>query len=179
MKISVHEMAVGTFVPLMESFAAILDKAIPYADSTGKDLVHARLAPDMYDLAAQVQVFCHMALDGVARLTGQPPAGRGEPGGSLQELKAQIEDAVAQIKAVPAKAFEGAEERDCTFEIGGGDMVIAFDGLQMLRIWSLPHFYFHVVTAYDILRAEGLEIGKIDYLSKAGYPIRPKEPEPA
>jgi len=178
MKISMHNMAVGTFVPLMESFSAILDKAIPYADSTGKDLVNARLAPDMFTLAGQVQVFCHMALDGVARLTGQPPVERPEAETTLPGLKAQVEQAIEQVKAAPPAAFEGAEERACTIELPG-DMIIDFDGLQFLRLWSLAHFYFHIVTAYDILRAEGLEIGKIDFLSKAGYPIRPKQPEPA
>jgi hypothetical protein len=179
MKISVHNMAIGTFVPLMESFVAILDKAIPFAESTGKDLVNARLAPDMFTLAGQVQVFCHMALDGVARLTGQPPVERPEAQTTLPDLKAQIEQAVDRLKAVPPEAFEGAEERACTIEIPGGQMIIDFEGLQFLRLWSMAHFYFHIVTAYDILRAEGLEIGKIDFLSKAGYPVRPKEPAPA
>jgi hypothetical protein len=119
-----------------------------------------------------------MALDGVARLTGQPPVDRSEPEVTLAGLKAQVEQAIEQVKAAPPEAFEGAEERACTIELPGG-MIIDFDGLQFLRLWSLPHFYFHIVTAYDILRAEGLAIGKIDFLSKAGYPIRPKEPAAA
>ena len=176
MKISVHNMAVGTFVPLMESFVAILEKAMPFAESTGKDLVHAKLAPDMFDVAQQVQVFSHMALDCVARLTGEAPVERPEAETTLAGIKVHVERTVETIRAVPAEAFEGAEERDCTIEMPGGEMVIAFDGLQFLRLWSLPHFYFHIVTAYDILRAEGLQIGKIDFLSKAGYPIRSKEP---
>ena len=78
------------------------------------------------------------------------------------------------MRGTTAADFEGAEERDCSIEIPG-DMVIVMNGLQLLRAWSLPHFYFHVVTAYDILRHNGVEIGKKGYASQVGAFIRPKK----
>ena len=89
-------------------------------------------------------------------------------------LQAQIASTVAALRAVPEAAFAGAEDRDCSIEIPG-DLVIVMDGRQLLRAWSLPHFYFHVVTAYDILRHNGVEIGKKDYVSQVGSFIRPKK----
>jgi len=89
-------------------------------------------------------------------------------------LAAQIVRTLDFVRGAAAAAFEGSEERDCTIEIPG-NMVIHMNGLQFLRAWSLPHFYFHVVTAYDILRHNGVEIGKKDYLSQIGGLIRPKK----
>jgi hypothetical protein len=87
---------------------------------------------------------------------------------------AQITRTLEAVRSLPEAAFDGAEERDCSLEIPG-DMVIAMDGLRFLRAWCLPHFYFHVVTAYDILRHNGVELGKRDYLSQVGAFIRPKK----
>jgi len=174
MKLTLHRMAVDSFAPMMESFVAILDKAIAFEAAGGPDLVNARLAPDMYGLAQQVQIFCQMAAGGVDRLTGRAPAEREEPETTLEGLKAQVERTVARIRAVPAEAFAGAEDRDCTFEIMDG-MVLELDGEELLRAWLLPHFYFHLVTAYDILRSRGLEIGKIDYMSRLGLRIRQQD----
>jgi hypothetical protein len=78
------------------------------------------------------------------------------------------------VRNAQAAAFEGAEDRDCSIEIPG-DMVIEMNGLRLLRSWSLPHFYFHVVTAYDILRHHGVVIGKQDYLSQTAAFIHPKK----
>jgi hypothetical protein len=173
MQISARSMTVGTFVPLMESFAAILDKAMAWQEANEADLVQARLAPDMYPLAQQVQIFCHMAEDSVLRLTGSAPIGRAPMETTLEGLKEQIEGTLARIRDVPESAFEEATERHCTIALPG-DMEFDFEAAEFLRLWALPHFYFHVVTAYDILRAQGLEIGKPDFVSKAGYKFRPK-----
>jgi hypothetical protein len=93
---------------------------------------------------------------------------------SFAGFTAQIARTVEYVRSASPAAFEGAEERDCSIEIPG-DMVILMNGLQLLRAWSLPHFYFHVVTAYDILRHHGVQIGKQDYLSKVGAFIRRKQ----
>jgi uncharacterized protein len=174
MKISVHMMAVDTFVPMLESLAAILDKSRAYADSADLDLVNARLAPDMFTLAQQVQQACHYATNGTARLAGQPVRAMEAAEQTLPGLKSQITRTLDYVRGVPAAAFEGAEERDCSIEIPNGK-VIEMNGLRFLRAWSLPHFYFHVVTAYDILRHSGVEIGKMDYLSQVGGFIRAKK----
>jgi hypothetical protein len=94
---------------------------------------------------------------------------------TIADLKARIAKAVAYLKSLPASAFNGAEERDCTIPIpNDAKLVIAMNGLQFLRAWALPHFYFHVVTAYDILRHEGVVIGKRDYLFQVGQFVRPR-----
>jgi uncharacterized protein len=85
----------------------------------------------------------------------------------------QIHRAVDAVRNARAAAFEGAEDRDCSIEVPG-DLIIEMDGLRLLRSWSLPHFYFHVVTAYDILRHNGVAIGKQDYLGQVASFIRPK-----
>jgi hypothetical protein len=173
MKISMHNMAVETFAPMLESLAAVLDKGVAHAASAERDLVSARLAPDMFTLAQQVQQACYYATNGAARLAGQPVREMEGAGTTFADLKSQITRTVEYIRGVPAAAFDGAEARDCSIEIPNG-MVIEMDGLRFLRAWSLPHFYFHVVTAYDILRHSGVEIGKMDYLSQVGGFIRPK-----
>ena len=91
---------------------------------------------------------------------------------TIDDLKARIARTVDYLKSTDAVAFEGAEDRDCGIPIPN-DMVIAMNGLQFLRAWALPHFYFHVVTAYDILRHSGVVVGKQDYLSQVGAFVRP------
>jgi uncharacterized protein len=93
---------------------------------------------------------------------------------TLHGLKAQIARTLDLVRSVLPPAFQGAEERDCSIEIPSG-MVIEMDALSFLRAWTLPHFYFHVVTAYNILRHSGIVIGKHDYLSQAGGFIRAKK----
>jgi hypothetical protein len=171
---ALHTFAVDTYAPMLESLAAILDKGAAFAASARIDLVNARLAPDMFTLAQQVQQACHYAKDGVARLAGRPAPAMEEACSSIPGLKAQIARALDAVRAVPVAAFDGAAGRDCGISIPG-DLRIEMDGLRFLRSWSLPHFYFHVVTAYDILRHCGVEIGKRDYLSQVGAFIRPQK----
>ena len=162
-----------TLVANGESLAAILDKSAAYAEQHGLDLVDARLAPDMYTLARQVQLACHHATDGVARLTGGQPSNGSQKAATLPALKQLIADTITAVSQVPATAFEAAESRDCSIQIPNGGGVLAMNGLQFLRAWALPHFYFHVVTAYDILRHEGVTLGKRDYLGSVGRYLRP------
>jgi uncharacterized protein len=173
MKISMFTMAVDTFVPMLESLDANLDKAASHAKSTKQDLVNARLAPDMFSLCQQVQQACYYAKDGIARLAGRPPVDMENAEKSFPAFKTQIHKALRYVRDVSEKSFEGADERDCSIETPDG-RVIEMDGLRFLRAWALPHFYFHVVTAYDILRHCGVAIGKQDYLSQVGAFIRVK-----
>lgn len=172
MKISVHAMAIGSFMPMLESLSAILDKAKAHAAMTGGDLPSARLAPDMYTLAQQVRLACDHARNSTARLLGCEPAHAADGGVTLDDLKARTAATVAHLKTVAPDAFAGAEERDCSVPLPDGK-VIEMDGLRFLVAWVLPHFYFHIVTAYDILRHSGVPLGKQDYLSQIGAFIRP------
>jgi hypothetical protein len=173
-KISVYGMAVKTFVPMLRSLSNILDKGAEHAGAKKLEataLVNARLAPDMYTLAQQVQFACDQARDAAARLTGHEPARVEHNEQSLEELKALIAKTIDYLEKARADEFEGAEDRKITIPIPD-NMEFETNGVQFLRDWAIPHFYFHVVTAYDILRHSGVEIGKRDYLSHVGSYIR-------
>jgi hypothetical protein len=175
MKISIYEVATQTFVPMLRSLSHVLDKGAEHARANKSDpgaLVNARLAPDMYTLAKQVQLACHQARDATARLSGQQAAQLENSQKTLEELKAHIAGTIDYVEKVPADAFEGAEGRKITILIPENNMEFEMNGLQFLRDWALPHFYFHVVTAYDILRNNGVEVGKRDYMNQVGSYIR-------
>lgn len=172
MKISMHTMAVDSFTPMLESLSAWIDKGAAHAAEQQLDLASARLAPDMFTLAQQVQLSCYHAADAVARLTGKPPTAPPPAPTTLAGMKQLIADTLEALSRTSPSDFDGAEERDCSMQTPRGSVLI-LDGLQFLRAWSLPHFYFHVVTAYDILRHNGVAIGKQDYLSQVGRFMRP------
>lgn len=176
MKPILYALSVETFLNVLGSLTAILDKAAQHAEAKKFDpavLVNARLAPDMFGLAQQVQIACDHAKGAAARLSGQVPPSFEDNEKTLDELKARIAKTVDYIKSVPASAFEGAEGRRIEMDMRNG-MSLSADGLQFLRDWSLPNFYFHVVTAYDILRHNGVEVGKRDYMGFAMGIIRQK-----
>ena len=169
--ISIYAFATKTFVPMLQSLSNILDKGAEHARAKKSDptaLVNARLAPDMYTLAQQVQIACDQARDATARLIGKDAPQFENNEKTLDELKARIAKTIDYVQSVRAAAFEGAEDRKIIIPIPENDMEFEMNGLQFLRDWALPHFYFHVVTAYDILRHNGVDIGKRDYLSHVG-----------
>jgi hypothetical protein len=167
-----YAMAIGTFAPMLQSLSKLLDKGAEHARDPNA-LTGARLAPDMYTLAQQVQLACHHAEDGAGRLMGQAPRPLETSEQSMAALQAAIAKTIDDLKAAPQAAFEDAADRTITIPISD-DTAFEMNGLQFLRDWALPHFYFHVVTAYDILRHQGAEIGKRDYLSHVGGYIRPR-----
>src|SRR5215472_4701532 len=117
MKISMHTMAIDSFVPMLKSLSAILDKATEYAKTTRRDLVNARLAPDMFTLAQQVQLACDHARDGVARLTGRKPSPVKNHAKSLEDLRDRIADTVDHLELLEVGAFDGAEDRECSIPL--------------------------------------------------------------
>jgi uncharacterized protein len=178
MKISMQNMAIDSFAPVLQSLSRILDKAAAHETAAKIDLANARLAPDMYTLAQQVRIACVQARDCVARLTGKKPpapspAEHDEQ--TISDLKTRIANTIITLASAEAADFEGSEDRDCNIEIPNGGGVIVMNGLQYLRSWALPHFYFHVVTAYDILRHHGVVLGKKDYMGHVGAFIRRSE----
>ncbi len=171
-----HAMSVGTFVPALGSLSGVLAKGLAYARETGGDpdaLAVARLAPDMFTLAQQIDVACSQVRLGVATLAGLAPPGfqAGEP--SFAGFERTIAEAIAYSEAAPEAAFAGVADRPLKIPLSDAGIVLEMTGLGFLRDWVLPHFYFHVVTAYDILRANGAPLGKLDYLAHVGYAIRP------
>jgi uncharacterized protein len=165
MKISVHAMSVDVFATTLGNLAVILEKGQAHALARKFDpavLVNARLVPDMFPLSRQVQIASDAAKGAAARLAGLEPPRFEDTETTFEELKARVAKTVDYIKGVPASAFEGAEERDIT--IKAGPNTIEFKGLDFLQRWAIPNLFFHVSMAYAILRHNGVEIGKRDFL---------------
>ena len=165
---AIYTATTESFIGALNSLSAILAQAAARADAAG--LPGARLAPDMFPLSAQVQLTCFHATSGTARLMGQEVAGRPP----LQEadfsaMQAIVAETVAKLGKLSTVDFAGAEERRIVMPLQP-PMVLDIDGVNFVHRWLLPNFYFHYVTAYDILRHNGLAIGKKDYLAHlAGF----------
>ena len=168
MKISMYTMSVESFVPTLHAVAKMLDKAAEHAAAKKFDptvLANARLAPDMFPLIKQVQIACDFAKNSTGRLMGQEPPRFEDNEQTIEQLKARVAKTLDYLQSAQASAFEGAEERAITIPIPTGGS-LKFNGLQYLRDWALNNFYFHAVTAYDILRHNGVELGKRDFLTE-------------
>jgi uncharacterized protein len=166
MKTSMQAIALETFVPALRTLSVLLDKGAEYAQAKGIDLaalLNEKLAPDMFSLTLQVQLACHHAKDGTSRVTGQEPPKIETKELTFAELKALVDRTVETLTGLSAKAFDGAEDRRIELPLQG-QRLFESDGFQFLCHWSIPHFYFHVVTAYDILRNNGVPLGKRDYM---------------
>ena len=168
MTLSLHDASVPIFRQMLAALSHILDKAAAQASESGINpatLIEARLAPDMFPLARQVQIATDHAKGATARLAGQDLPSYADDETTFAELKARIEKTLAFIESVPAAAMQGADTRDIVLKIGGREL--RFDGRSYLLHFALPNFFFHVTTAYAILRANGIEIGKRDFLGRA------------
>jgi hypothetical protein len=166
MTITIHELAIDTFVNMLGTLNHLFDKAAEHAASRKYnvgDLATARLAPDMFPFSTQVYLACHHAKDGPERLMGHEPLPIERFQENFEQLGARVSATLDYLRGIPASAFEGAAQRRITITINP-ERVFEMTGFQFLRDWTLPHFYFHVVTAYDILRAGGIELGKRDYV---------------
>jgi hypothetical protein len=168
--VTLYDMSAESFVPMLRALSDVLDKGAEHARQAKidpKTLVTAQLAPDMYPLSRQVQIACEHAAGTIARLTGREAPQFENTEQTMDALKKRIDKTILFVEAAKEKAFAGAETRSIDIP-GPPGMKFAFTGHEFLRDWALPHFYFHVVTAYDILRHEGVQIGKPDYLSNVG-----------
>jgi uncharacterized protein len=168
MKISMYTMSVEAFVPTLRALTKILDKAAEHATAKKFDsavLVTARLAPDMFPLVKQVQIACDFAKNSTGRLIGKEAPRIEDKEQTLDELKARVARTIDYLQSVRAGDFEGSESREITISIPTGGS-FKMNGLALLKDWALPNFYFHAVTAYDILRHNGVEVGKRDFLTE-------------
>jgi hypothetical protein len=168
MKISMHAMSVGTFVPMLANLSAILDKAVASATSRKFDaavLATSRLAPDMFPLTRQVLLVCDFAKNSAARLAGLEAPKFEDTETTFPELQARIARTLDYLQTIPASAIDGQEDRDIVIPVR--DRKLEMKGLPFLQRWVLPNFYFHLVTAYGILRHNGVDVGKMDYLGRS------------
>lgn len=163
--LTVYEASVPRFANILRNLAAILDKAQAHVEAKKIDplaLTQARLFPDMFTLARQVQTACDSAKGAVARLAGVEIPKHEDVEQTFPELKARIAKTLDFIESVPKAKLDGAEGREVTLKFRGQDT--KFGALQFLFGFAYPNFYFHVATAYGILRHNGVEVGKRDYI---------------
>jgi hypothetical protein len=168
MPVTLYDASVPVYTQMLGALDRILEKAQAYAQARGFDdrvLVQSRLFPDMLPLASQVRIACDAARGGTARLAGVEVPKYDDTEQTIAELRDRIARTLAFIGGVPRESIEGQEERDIAIPLR--DRRIEMKGQAFLLHWSLPNFFFHVTTAYDILRHNGLEIGKSDYLGRA------------
>jgi len=167
MKISMYQASVPVFIRVLTNLATILDKAEAHAETHKIHpavLVQARLFPNMYPLSRQVQIASDMVKGGASRLAGLAPPQYEDNEASFAELKGRIDKTITYLKTFTPEQIDGSEERKVTLSVGGQEMT--FEGMPYLLHFVLPNLYFHVTTAYAILRHWGVELGKSDFRGK-------------
>lgn len=165
MTLSMYRASVPRFVNILNNLSNILDKALAYTEAkkiAPSVLPNFRLAPDMLSMSSQVQIACDGAKALVARLSGVTSPVFEDNETTLGELKERIAKTISFIQSVPADAIDGTEDKDIV--IRRGETETHYKGMQFLLGYAVPNFYFHVTMAYAILRHNGVEIGKRDYL---------------
>lgn len=167
MSLSIHEACVPVFVRMLRNLAGILEKGAAHAAAAKADpaaLLSGRLHPDMYPLAKQVRIAVDAAVDGAARLARVDPPALDDGGETFAALAARIGSALAFLEALEPARFEGAEDRTVGWTARGA--TISVRGADYLLKHAMPKFYFHLTTAYAILRHEGVALKKGDYMGK-------------
>ena len=165
MPLSMYDASVPFFIRTLNNLSKILDKAIDYADAKKIDqavMVGLRLAPDMFPLSRQVQIACDMVKGGAARLAGVEVPSYADTETTLPDLKARIAKTIAFMESLKPAQIEGSETRTVTLKVGGKDL--NFKGSDYLFGFVYPNLHFHATTAYDLLRHNGVELVKMDYL---------------
>ena len=165
MTLSMYQASIPVFIRGLSNLSAILDQAAAYAESKKIEpnvLLTARLAPDMFALTRQVQIASDSAKGCAARLAGIEVPSFADTETTFAELQARIAKTVAFLQSVDASQINGSEERTVTIKLRDQD--VSWPGQTYLLAFVLPNFYFHLTTAYNILRHNGLAIGKTDYL---------------
>ena len=160
-----YQASAPRFANTLGNLAAILDKAQAHCDARKIDplaLTGFRLYPDMFPFSRQVQIACDTAKGAVARLAGVEIPKHEDSERTFAELKARIAKTRDFVGSIGAERIDGAEAREIVLQMRSGER--RFTGLQYLLGHALPNFYFHVATAYNILRHNGVEIGKPDYI---------------
>ena len=181
---SLTNLLVPTYRQMLQRLSSWLDKAEAQAPEGGADaLLSASLAPDMFPLSTQIRFACVQVQEGVFRLKGEEfPAsihalleeGRDarERPGTIADAKARIEQTIALLDAQAPNALDGDPTRPIAHALPAG-MIFDLTAEQYARDWALPQFYFHVMIAYAILRSEGIELGKADYVAHMFGYLRP------
>lgn len=165
MSITMYSASAPIFVRMLENCERWLDKAEAHAQAKKFDAavyLEARLAPDMLPFTKQIQIACDGAKFAIARLAEVEAPKFDDSEASLAELRERLRATIAFIQSVPAAKLEGTEDRDVTIPRRTGPMTLK--GEAYLKHYALPNFFFHVTTTYALLRHNGVDLGKMDYL---------------
>ena len=171
MSITLGSASLPVFIKGLRNLNHCLGKAVANAQARKFDvnvLVQARLAPDMLPLASQVRIACDTAKLGVARLAGIDAPKHADTETTLPEFQARVAATLDYLGTISASQIDGREAMQITFPVGRDGATLTMSGEDYLRYRALPNFYFHITTAYDILRHNGVDLGKADYLSGGG-----------
>jgi hypothetical protein len=161
-----YQASAPRFCNSLRNLSAMLDKAKAHVEAKKIEpsaVVTARLYPDMFPFARQVQIACDNAKGAVARLAGIAAPKHEDTEQTFEELKARIAKTITFIETVSASQIDGTEDKDISLKLGQRE--VQWKGMQYLLGFVVPNFYFHVTTAYDILRHNGVELGKRDYIA--------------
>ena len=166
MTISMSSASLPIFTTMLGNLSHMLDKAQAHAEARKFDpaaLLQFRLAPDMLPFTRQILIACDAAKNGVARLSGVEAPKFDDQEATFAELKVRIQKTLDYLASVPPERLDGSEQKEITFPVGR-EATRTMKGEAYLKHWVLPNFFFHVTTAYAILRHNGVELGKADYL---------------
>ena len=168
MSISMYQASAPVFIRMLTNLSAILDKAQAHADAKKFDSANylgARLAPDMLPFTKQVQIACDAAKGAMARLAGVEIPKHPDTETSITGLKARIAAVIDYVKSFKPEQIDGTEAKEIIIKLGPKqDRILTFTGLSFLQGFAIGNLYFHVTTAYALLRHMGVEVGKTDYL---------------
>lgn len=167
MSFSIYDASAPAFIASLTDMKAWLDKAAMEKDEA--ELLATRLAPDMHPLTNQFQIASDAAKGAMARLAGVEIPSMPDTEASFADLKARCDKTIAFINGIRSDALDGAAEREIVLKFPNG-LGYRFTGADFLTRFALPNFYFHVTTAYAILRHAGVSMSKIDFLQHMGQP---------
>ena len=165
MSLTMYQASIPTFIRMLGNLSSILNKAVDQIEAKKIDpsvFINSRLAPDMYPLSRQIQITTDMAKGCAARLAGIEVPSYEDNETTFAELQSRIAKTIAFLQSINAGQIDGSEERQVTLKLRSNE--ISFLGQPYLLNFVLPNFYFHITTAYAILRHNGIDIGKMDYV---------------
>ena len=171
MALNIYSASVPVFTTMLTNAKVWLDKGAAYADQKKFDvsvLLQARLAPDMFHFTRQIQAATDQAKGGTARLQGIPVPSFEDNEKTIADLHARLDKTIAFVKTADAEKMLALQENEVVFQAGTNERRYK-NGEEYLRTYVMPNFFFHITTAYGILRHNGIDVGKADYL-RGGRP---------
>ncbi len=165
MPVSMYQISIPIFIRGFRALGGVLEKGRADAEArkfAPEVLVDARLAPDMHKLSRQVQIASDLVKNGGARLAGMEPPSYPDTESNFEELQARVAKTIAFLEGITEAQLDGSETRQITLKVRGQE--VALSGADYVTGFVLPNLYFHMTTAYNILRHNGVQIGKRDFM---------------